>query len=548
MSEDEARAVRRRQVRLSPIWVVPLVALAIGAWMVYDTFTSRGPVITLEMPNAEGIEAGKTQIKTRNVQVGRVEDVRLSEDLSHTVVHARLRAGTERMLNPGTRFWVVKPRIGREGISGLGTVLSGAYIQLLPGEQPGDQRHFSVLEEPPVAPADARGVRVELVSAVSNSLSSGDPVTYHGITVGRVESVRFESAEQRVTHRVFIRSPYDTLVTDTTRFWTASGVNVSVNADGFSVDFESLETLLGGGLTFGVPEDLPEGQAVAAGTRFELYPDRASAREGSFDRFLEYVLLVEDTVRGLRAGAPVEYRGVRVGTVVAVPWHFRAPRAGELGSLAVPVLIRLEPRRLETQDARLSLTRWRERIDALVDQGLRATLSTGNLLTGAVFVDLNFQPEAAEVSGPARFEGKHVLPVASGAVNRIQEQVTSLLTKLNALEIEPVLAEFDESLQGSQQTFAAMQATADALRTVLDDSETRALPAELRTTLDELRTTLDGYSADSEAYQRLMSVLERLDAVMRDAQPVVRTLREQPNALIFDKREAADPQPRAPRR
>ncbi|HET8700747.1 MAG TPA: MlaD family protein, partial [Nitrococcus sp.] len=320
MTDNAHRAIRRRQSRISTIWIVPAVAVLIGAWMLYHGFISRGPLITLEIKNAEGIEAGKTPIKTRNVEVGHVEAVRLSEDFSHAIIEARLRAGAERMLNSATQFWVVKPRIGREGISGLNTVLSGAYIQLLPGRAGTPQRDFQVLDQPPVAPPDAKGLRLKLISGLSNALSTGDPITYEGLTVGRVEATRFDPKAREVTHQVFIQSPYNSLVTSNTRFWKASGVNIDVNSGGLKVDFESLESMLGGGITFGVPQDLPPGHAVTSGTVFKLYPDKASAREGSFDRFIEYVLLVKDTVRGLNPGAPVEYRGIRIGTVVSVPW------------------------------------------------------------------------------------------------------------------------------------------------------------------------------------------------------------------------------------
>lgn len=547
MSETTHRAERRRQWPISTIWIVPATALLIGAWMIYDGFINQGPMITLEMKNAEGIEAGKTPIKTRNVPVGQVQTVRLSEDLSRAIIEARLRPGSQRMLNTETQFWVVKPRIGREGISGLNTVLSGAYIQLLPGDEGTPQRDFKVLEQPPVAPPDAEGLRLELVSGLSNSLSTGDPIVYEGLTVGRVESTQFDAQSRQVKHQVFIQAPYDPLVTSSTRFWTASGVNVDVGADGLTVSFESLESLLGGGITFGVPQDVPPGGPVESGTTFELYPDRMSAREGSFDRYIEYVLLVEDTVRGLNSGAAVEYRGVRVGTVVSVPWALNIRRAIELDEMAVPVLIRIEPRRIEGSADELPLEKWRSRLKQWMARGLRASLKTGNLLTGSVYVDLNFQPEARAFE-PRSYQEREVFPLVSSGVGQIEQKVASLLDKLNALQVERILDKLDRNLQVSPTTLRELGEATRAVHELLDDQATRAIPDNLNATLGELRETLDAFSGDSQPSGRLATALERLDALLQELQPLVRTLREQPNALIFNKRQARDPQPRAPRR
>ena len=341
--QDNNKAKTSRQTRLSPIWVVPIVAIAIGLWLVYDNYASRGTLVTLTMESAEGIEAGNTLIRSRNVEIGRVQSVRLSDDLSHAVLTARIQPEVEAMLREDTRFWVVKPRIGREGISGLGTVLSGAYIQLEPGTAEAPRRKFPVSDIPPVAPAGQAGLRLSLTSQLGNSLRVGDPVSYQGYTVGRIEENSFEPLSRTMQHQVFIEEPYTDLVTDSTRFWTSSGIDFRLDADGVRVNVESLEALLGGGVTFGVPEDLPMGQPVEANTSFTLYADENAAREGTFNRYLEYVLLVDETVRGLSKGAPVEFRGVRLGTVAAVPWNFTAPQPDSRARFAIPVLIRLEP-------------------------------------------------------------------------------------------------------------------------------------------------------------------------------------------------------------
>lgn len=544
---DLNKAKPSRQTRLSPIWIVPIVAIIIGLWLVYDNYTSRGTLITLTMNNAEGIEAGNTLIRSRNVEIGLVQNVQLSEDLSSAVITARIQPQADKLLREDSRFWVVKPRIGREGISGLGTVLSGAYIQLEPGTAEEQRREFPVSDVPPVATAGMAGLNISLISQLGNSLRVGDPVSYQGYTVGRVEEASFDPESRTMQHQIFIEEPYAQLVTDSTRFWSSSGVDFRLDANGFRVNVESLEALLGGGVTFGVPEDLPMGRKVEPGARFNLYADEDDAREGTFNRYLEYVLLVDDTVRGLSRGAPVEFRGVRMGTVAAVPWNFTAPQPDSRARFAIPVLIRIEPQRLGIENSDIDLDEWEARFNRLFSIGLRASLKNGNLLTGALFVDLNFQRDAEDRYIAETFSDRTVFPTVAGGFAQIQAQITSLLDKLNALEVEPLLAGLDRNLQASERMLDEVRDVSTSLNQLLNDPETQAVGGNLNATLEELRSTLQGVSPSSPAYQDLTSAIERLDRLMRDLQPLTRTLNDNPRALLFDNLDAQDPIPRAPR-
>ncbi|WP_017430447.1 intermembrane transport protein PqiB [Vreelandella jeotgali] len=552
------RAKTSAQAKLSPIWIIPLIAIAIGMWLVYDNYTSRGTRIQLTMENAEGIEAGKTLIRTRNVEVGKVKSVQLSDDLSQAVISAQIHPEAESTLTEDSRFWVVKPRIGREGISGLNTVLSGAYIQLEPGSSDTLKRKFEVSDVPPVAPAGEAGLQLTLLSKLGNSMKVGDPVSYQGYTVGRVEEVDFDPQKRQVSHQVFIEKPYTSLVTDNTRFWNSSGLDVQLDADGIQVNLDSLETLLGGGVSFGVPADLPKGQAIDVDrdNPFTLYANQDSARQGTFDRYMRYVLLVDDTVRGLKEGAPVEFRGVRVGTVAAVPWNFTAPQPDSRSSFAIPVLIRIEPQRLGVTGKTLDLDEWQSRFDRLFGIGLRATLKNGNLLTGAMFVDLNFEDtsdkQASDGQTPDKqhvsetFAGVEVFPTTTGGFAQIQAQITQLLDKLNGLEVDPLIDGLDRNMQAAEATLNEVQSVSESLNTLLDDPETRDIGGNLNATLKDLSTTLEGVSPDSPAYQNILSTMDRIERLLGDLQPLTKTLNENPRALLFDNLETSDPEPRAP--
>lgn len=544
MSKPPSRAISERLPRLSPVWLIPLAALLIGLWLVFDHLAGQGPAITLRMKDAEGIQAGKTAIKTRSVQVGQVESVTLSEDLTHALVTARLQAGGERMLNDKTQFWVVKPRIDREGISGLGTVLSGAYIELLPGKSDKEQLKFTVEDQPPVTDAGARGIYLTLDSEPGNSVTSGDPITYRSLTVGRIVDTHFDVATRRIQHRVFIEAPYDTLVTDTSRFWSVSGIGFQLDSQGFRVDLQSLETLLGGGIAFGVPdEDVELGKPVEPNSHFTLYPDQEAARRGLYDQYIEYVMLVEDTVRGLSRGAPVEYRGVRVGTVEQVPWRFTADQPDSLSRFAIPVLIRIEPQRV-ADDTEPLLNDWRERLEEMFGKGLRASLQAGNLLTGALFVDLNFHKGAGEYT-PQRFQDLPVFPTTQSGLAQLEGQITQFMNTLNSLPLEEISHKLDRNLATSETTLRQFGEAADRLETMLGNPATAQLPERLEQTLEALQQTLGGVTPGSQGYQQLSGTLKRMERLIRDAEPLVRTLREQPNALIFNRGTPDDPTPRA---
>lgn len=543
-SEDLTRASAVRSSRLSPIWIIPVVALLIGLWLVYDSFMQRGTEVVLTMSTAEGIEAGKTTIKTRNVDIGRVEQVSLSKDLGHVLIHARIKAEAADMLVEDTRFWVVKPRIGREGISGLGTVLSGVYIQLQPGSSVQARSQFEVAEQPPVTLDNDQGVRLKLISQLGNSLRVGDPVNYQGLIVGRVESAEFDKKSRHMYHQLFIEKPYDELVTENTRFWSTKGFDVNITAAGVNFNIGSLEALISGGVSFGVLEQTENDPVVKAEHEFLLYADEEDARQGSYDQYLEYVLLVSDTVRGLVDGAPVEYRGLRIGTVMEVPWRFTSEERNEKQGFPIPVLIRLEPQRLDVENE-LTLEQWKTRLQRMIDNGLRASLKAGNLLTGSLFVDLNFLPDAKPVKQMERFETIAVIPTTPTGLAHLEVKVSSLLDKLNALEIQPLLTGLEQNMHSSDAMLKEVQALVEDFRNVTNNPALQTMPENLNQTLTELQQTLKGFNADSPAYNDLSQSLQRLEKLLRDIQPAAKTLSEQPSALIFDRNNGPDPQPKA---
>lgn len=534
-----------KQARVSPIWIVPIIALLIGLWLLYDNYTKIGKQVTLSMTNAEGIEAGKTKIKVHSVDIGIVEQVTLSEDLSHIEVLARITPKAQPMLVEDTQLWVVKPRIGFEGISGLNTVISGAYIQLEPGKSKEEIDHFTVLDQPPISLNGAKGVHVNLVGKVGNGLRVGDPVTYQGLRVGRVVSAVFDPNKREMRHELFVEHPYDVLVTENSRFWTTVGIDVKLDSEGFKANVPTMESLIAGGVSFGHVDDRPMGKPVQSETTFELYANEETARQETYDEFLEYVLLVDDTVRGLSRGAPVEFRGLRVGTVVSVPWKFNSPSRKKDFGYAIPVLIHLEPGRL-TETGKTDLEEWKGRIQSMMQRGLHATLRSGNLITGSLYVDLNMDQRTRKPFRNAHYEGLPVLPTSATGLVQIEQKLSDLLDKLNRLNVEPVLNGLDKNLQQSEQTLQEIRTLSRQVNQFLEQPDFQQMPSNINQTMQELRTTLKGLSPESPAYQELTTTLQRLDKALRDIQPLARTLNEQPNAILFDRKPGNDPVPQAP--
>jgi paraquat-inducible protein B len=497
---------------ISRVWLVPFIALLLGIWMVVWTWHNQGPLITIILTSANGIEAGVTKIKTRSVELGLVESVGLGEDLESVVVTARLEPEAAKLLREDTQFWVVKVRIGPGGISGLGTLLSGGYIELDPGEGAPGRRHFEGLNDIPVTPVGTPGLRFTLASEEAGVVGVGDPILYNGFQVGRIESADFQVESRNVHYQAFIDAPYDGLVTSTTRFWNASGLSFSATADGIELRTGSLQSLLAGGVAFGQPEDFEEGLPVESGIAFELYPNQESIDNRSYEHYVEYVVSFDQSVRGLRQGAPVEYRGIPSGHVERLLLE-ELTALGEGAGSAIPVLLRLEPGRLPYGDTAEGVARLKRSLERGIPNGLRATLETGSFLTGSLFISLDMYPDA-EAAEQGTFASRLTIPTIPSGLDNIQRKVTRLLDKLNKLPLEGVTDSANTSLQELTDTMTE-------LRALVASRGVQGLPRSIESTLEELDRTLKSVRALAEEIGRL------------------------PSSLIFPPEPTLDPEPRA---
>ncbi len=536
----------------SPIWIVPLAAILIGLWMLFNHFSQQGAMLLLIAEDAEGIIAGKTQIKNRSVDVGQVVSVELSDDLKQVLITARMKPAVTPLVNEGSQFWVVKPQIGRGGVTGLNTLLSGAYIELKPGDSAQTQLRHTLLSNPPIASADAAGIRIKLDAADSSGLSIGDPVLYRGYEVGTVELSEFDLVERRTRYQLFIRQPFDAMVTENIRFWRSSGLSLDLSAEGLKVNIGSAATLLSGGVSFDLMDGWPQGQPAADGTVFQLFADKQSIQDGMYNQYVEYLVFFDESVRGLKAGAPVEYRGVRVGTVASVPFFFSMERPFEVSlNQGIPVLIRIESGRLYEN---LSLAQLRSELDQAVEQGLHAILKTGNLLTGGLFIDLDINPDwqqeerhqalFAEQQRLSLAAGYPGLPSARSGFSNIEQKILLALDKINQLPLAEVLQQGQQTLAATDQLVQQSQLLLNDVQHFMQQPALQQLPQNLQASLAEMQTMMQGLSPGSAAYNQVNQNLQSLDQVLRDVQPLLKLLNQQSNALIFNASQQSDPEPR----
>ncbi|GAA5126863.1 MCE family protein [Luteolibacter yonseiensis] len=537
----DLRAARRWNI----VWVVPVIALLVGAWMIWRNLSSQGPVAYLRFETAEGIDRGKTEVRCRSVRVGVVKDVQLAED--SVVVSVELDPDYGNLLRSGTNFWVVRPRVTASAITGIGTLITGAYIELNPGPDLGDEvNHFTGLETPPATSSDIPGRRIMLTADQAGSLIAGSPIYYRGFEVGRIENRKLDFANERVTFDAFIREEYSSLVKENTRFWNASGVDFDLGADGVKVRTSSLQAIVSGGAAFGTPEGEEPGKTVDDGTIFPLFPDQDSAQGAAFNPTLKFLLLFDQTVRGLKESAPVEFKGIPIGRVVDISFDYLQDNKES----RIPVLVEIDPSFLRREAAENIGKEDHQFLANAVKDGLRATLKSGNLLTGALFVDVNYMKDAkpAELAKIGEYLS---VPTVSGG---LENQLTAALEKFKNLDVEGLLAKLGTTAENASAMAAEIKEAAASVRTMTDSADFAKIPADLRANLaafEKLSATLDksvtSYGPDGPLQGDMLRTLEEVRALSRSMKSLMNSIDEKPNSLLFGRDSSGNPVPKAPK-
>ncbi len=527
----EAVPAPRSRFRPSLVWLTPVVAALIALWLVARAFLDAGPEITVTFRTAEGLEIGRTPIKYRSLDVGTVSAIDLTDDRAGVVVTARMKPNAAPLLVDDTSLWVVRPRVALAGVSGLGTLLAGSHIALDAGKSKDRRRAFAGLETPPAIPSDEPGRPFVLRSRDPGSLDVGSPVYFRRFRVGQVTSIAFD--REGVSLRVFIRAPYDGFVTTGVRFWNDSGVDLAMDATGFRLDTQALMSLVVGGLAFELPPRAEPGVRAPPGTEFTAFADRRTAMRRPDIATDTYVLRFSGSVRGLSDGAPVDFLGMNIGEVTDISVDFDRAAA----TFGTMVEIDIHPGRLRSRGevaASEAPPSSRDLLDQLVKQGLRGQLRTGNLLTGQLYVALDFFPDAQPVN--LDWARRPIeLPTMRGGLEQLQGSLARVLAKIDRLPTERLSRE-------------AMAAVGD-LRTVLRNSGRlvsrmeNEVPAKFGSLLTEATRALGSanqvLARDAPLQADLRRALADLGRAARSLRAFTDYLERHPESLLRGKRKDA---------
>lgn len=484
----------------SLVWMIPVLAAIIGAWQVAVWLGNQGPTITVTFSTGDGLEAGKTKVKFRDVDIGQVVAVRLGEDAGKVEAEIEMAKEARRFAARDSRFWVVRPRIAAGGVTGLNTLLTGAYIGAAPGSSEDTSDSFTGLEAPPAVPYGLKGREYRLHGDSLGSISPGSPVYYRRVKVGQIASVKLDATGQGIDMSVFVEDKYTALVGADTRWWHASGVDLRLDANGLKLNTQSLAALATGGIAFETVDGRKPDAPAAAGARFVLAEDRSAALRAPDGPRVSAVLYFDGSLRGLVVGAPVDFRGVALGEVRSIGVEFDHARR----KLNMPVTVDLYPGRLgQSFLETLNGNTGGDALGQMVTRGLRGQLKNGNLLTGQLYVALDFHPNAPKAQLTTH-AGQLVFPTVPGQLDELQTQVANIARKLDKIPFDEignnlnrtliqanaliarldgqVLPEMKDTLVAARQTFASAESLL---------SQDAPLQSDLRGALTEVTDTME---------------------------------------------------------
>jgi paraquat-inducible protein B len=504
---------------LSVVWLVPLLAIIISVGVAWKSYADRGTLIEITFLDGSGVKPGETTVQFRNVVVGTVETVAFTSDLAKVVISARINKDVAATMPSDAKFWVVRPQINTRGISGLSTVLAGVNIEGAWEPKPGaNATRFTGEEAPPMFRPGREGSRITIRASDGNLLPEAAPVFYRGVEVGRLDTPRISKTGDAVLVDAFILAPYDQYITSATRFWDTSGFSVKFGAAGLELNVTSIGALISGGIAF---ETLfSGGETITKDTVFDLYIDESSARDSVFNPIASNAVTLsvvfDNSVNGLSAGAPVEFRGLRVGQVTAIgAFVTKGPNGQEVH---LRTTIEVDPKALGLPGEAGE----KETLDFLqeaVSKGLRAKLATVSLFSAALKIDLANLPDAPPAELTFDADKKPVLPTVESDIPDLNATAEGVLKRINALPVEEVMQKaitlmgsIDAlvSSEGVRQTPEALAALLEDSRKLINKDETQQIPAKLLALVDDLQSITQQLQ-DKGAIDRLVSAIDSAD-------------------------------------
>ena len=523
------RIEKARRWNVSLVWLVPLVAIAIAASLLVRSVFLTGPRVEIEFKSADGVEAGKTEVRYKEVIIGKVVSVSLRDDRKRVVVVVQLDRSAAKFAVVDTSFWVVRPRIGTAGISGLGTLLSGAYIGTDAGISTDSRNEFVGLEAPPFVLRGEPGSVYVLKVDDLGSLDVGSPVFHKRTPVGRVVGYTLDPDRDELSMKIFVEAPYQKLVSRDSRFWNASGIDLTLNSGGLSINTQTLASILAGGIAFDSPPDAPRVAMAPENTVFRLFSDRRAALARPDGDAVTVRMVFDQSARGLAPGAAVDLLGVDIGRVRTVALQYDGMRK----RFPVEVVADIYPLRLgSVRTALMKDAGGGDKVvlQRLVSNGLKAQLRTGNLLTGQLFVALDFVPGSTTIASSAMLaaDGSVRLPTTPGTLSEIQPQIAEIVQKISKIPFDEIGRDLRSTLASTSN--AIMRLTPEAQKALVEVQRTLA---RTQTSLDNLdRNVID---ANAPVQRGLDDTLQELQRTARALRVLSDYLQQHPESLLRGK-------------
>lgn len=516
------------------IWLIPILTLLLCLGLLIEKFWQKGPVIELVFNQAEDITVDKTEIKTLNVTLGIVRAVNLSKDFKHIIAQVEMHKKAKDMLKADTQFWVVKPRIKLNGVSGLSTLFSGAYIQMRPGQAERHANRFEVMDEPPIESVNAKGIRLNLVYHHESTIEVGNPIFYKGFVAGRVEKAELNIDQNTVHYQIFIAQPYDQLVFHNSQFWIKNPIDIHISEKGLKIQMASLENLFTGGISFDLAKDaIPHGQVKESRKTFHLLSDKKQIKANKLTHYQHFVMLFDESIKGLKAGANIEYRGIELGAVIEAPISTFTQITEEK---YIPVLVSIN---LALFESHIKPSTDQAYYVDLIKQGLFARLHIGNLLTGQLYIELEFDQQKTDLDAEF-YENYPVFPTQPGSMTQIQHELSHLINSLKRISIDTTINQFQQTLTKTTEFMQSGKGALNNLNNLLTARSTKNIPSHLNQSLKQLEKTLTNFNQDGLPLNEL---LIHFDDVMLQLKPLLEQLQQKPNALIFKGSRSKDPIP-----
>jgi paraquat-inducible protein B len=529
------------------IWLIPIVSALIGGWLAVKAVLEKGPEVTITFQNAEGLEAGKTKLKFKDVEVGLVKSVTLAPDLKRVIAKAELVKSFSPYLVEDTRFWVVRPRISGGTVSGLSTLLSGSYIGVDTGDSRKSRSDYVGLDVPPVVAVDTPGREFVLHSPNLASIDAGSPVFYRRLQAGQVTSYQLDKDGKGVTLKVFINQPFDRYVGSGTRFWNASGIDMKVDANGVKVEMESIVSLILGGIAFETPEDSGAIVPASTNTVFTLFPSYADALKHPDTELLKFVMVFNESARGLSPGAPVDLRGVTVGEVTAI----KIDLDPKTHNIVVPVEVNIFPERLRRIQRTGAVKRdaggRQEFMNNLIARGLRAQLRSGSLITGQLYIALEYFPKAPKANVNWTASGVE-LPTTPGARQELQQAIASVAAKIDRFPLDELGRDARAALGSADKLLTRvntditpeLRQTLQSGNKLLQRVDVEVVPEAREMIIEAKRALVSAdrmLAADAPIQQDMRATMREVQRTAHAFRMLADYLERNPSALLMGKKE-----------